>query len=70
MNSNALKAKIVEKGMTVGEFCTRTNFVRSTFDRKMNGCSEFDREEIQRIMIALDLTIEEACNIFFADEVT
>ena len=70
MKSNALKAKIVEKGMTIGEFCTRAGFVRCTFDRKLAGTSEFDRDEIQRIARELDLTAEETCNIFFADIVT
>lgn len=70
MKINALKAKIVEKGMTIGEFCNRAGFVRCTFDRKLAGTSEFDRDEIQRIAKELDLTAEETCNIFFADIVT
>lgn len=70
MRANALRGKIVEKGMTIGEFCETAKFVRSTFDRKMNGASEFDRDEIERIIAVLDLTWEEARNIFFADDVT
>lgn len=67
MKSNALRGKIVERGMTIGEFCNRAGFVRSTFDRKLSGISEFDRDEIERIARELDLTAEETCNIFFAD---
>ena len=70
MRANALRGKIVEKGMTIGEFCEAAKFSRATFDRKMNGASEFDREEIERIIDALDLTWEEARNIFFAEDVT
>lgn len=70
MKANALKGKIVERGMTIGEFCERANFVRSTFDRKINGSSEFNREEIKRIIAVLDLTWDEARSIFFAVEVT
>ncbi len=70
MKTNALRAKIVENGMTIGEFCTRANFVRCTFDRKMSGQSEFDREEIGRIISELRLTPEETKDIFFADAVS
>ena len=67
MNANELKGKIIAKGMSVQVFCDRYGFVRSTFDRKLRGANEFDRDEIQRIVEALQLTWEEARNIFFAD---
>lgn len=70
MRSNVLRGKIVENGMTIGEFCDRANFVRSTFDRKLSGASEFDRDEIERIIDVLGLTWDDARNIFFDDEVT
>ncbi len=70
MRANALRGKIVERGMTIGEFCEKANFVRSTFDRKLSGVSEFDRDEIERIIDALSLTWDETRNIFFAEEVT
>lgn len=70
MRANVLKGKIVERGMTIGEFCDMAKFVRSTFDRKLSGTSEFDRDEIERIMDVLDLTWDETRNIFFAEEVT
>ena len=67
MQANILKGKIVESGMTVGEFCEKAGFVRSTFDRKINGTSEFNRDEIQTIIDTLGLTWEDAQKIFFAD---
>lgn len=67
MQANILKGKIVESGMTVGEFCEKAGFVRSTFDRKINGTSEFNRDEIQTIIDTLKLTWEDAQKIFFAD---
>ena len=70
MRANVLRGKIVERGMTIGEFCERANFVRSTFDRKLCGSSEFDREEIERIIDVLSLTWDETRFIFFTDEVT
>lgn len=69
MRPNALRAKIVENGMTVGDFCKTAGFVRSTFDRKINGDSEFNRDELERIMVALNLSSDEMRSIFFADDV-
>ena len=65
MKANELKGKIVASGMTIGEFCEKNGFVRSTFDRKLSGQSEFDRGEIERIICALGLSLEETRNIFF-----
>jgi len=65
MNTNELKGKIIARGFTIDTFCKYVGFVRSTFDRKMNGASEFDREEIEKIIIALGLNMSEARNIFF-----
>jgi transcriptional regulator with XRE-family HTH domain len=70
MNVNELKGKITARGLTIQAFCDQFGFVRSTFDRKLNGPSEFDRDEIERIINALNLTWDEARNIFFADNVT
>ena len=70
MRKNALKGKIVEHGLTIGEFCEQAGFVRSTFDRKLSGISEFNRKDIVKIVGVLGLTAEETRNIFFADEVT
>ena len=67
---NELKGKITARGLTIQAFCDQFGFVRSTFDRKLNGPSEFDRDEIERIINALNLTWDEARNIFFADNVT
>jgi len=70
MNANELKGKIVANGMNVQSFCERLGFVRSTFDRKLNGTSEFNREEIERIIDALQLSWDDARKIFFADNIT
>lgn len=70
MKKNLLRGKITEHGMTIGEFCERAEFIRSTFDRKMSGKSSFNVDEIRRIKDELSLTAEETCNIFFADKVS
>ena len=60
MNANKLRGKIVERGMNIGEFCKAAGF-----DRKMRGDIEFNREEIERIINALEMTDEELKSIFF-----
>lgn len=65
MKENVLRGKITEAEMTIGKFCEQTGFVRSTFDRKLKGENEFNRDEIARIISALNLTAEETRNIFF-----
>lgn len=70
MKTNVLRGKIAENGMNIGEFCNAANFTRSTFDRKMNGQSEFDRDEICRIISVLNLQPEEIRDIFFAEGVS
>jgi hypothetical protein len=67
MNVNALKGKIVERGFTIESFCAAAGFVRSTFDRKLNGQSVFDLGEIWKIINVLHLTFEETRIIFFAE---
>lgn len=69
MQSNILKGKIVESGMTVGEFCKRAGFVRSTFDRKMK-TGAFTRKEIKKIMDTLNLEWEDTERIFFPELLT
>ena len=70
MNANELRGKITAKGLTVQAFCDQFGFNRSTFDRKLNGLYEFDRDEIERIINALNLTWDDARIIFFAEQVT
>lgn len=65
MNVDKLRGKIAENRMNISEFCKAAGFVRSTFDRKMRGESEFDRDEIERIINTLNMTDEEMRNIFF-----
>ena len=70
MNASKLRGKITEAGMTVGEFCEKAGFNRSTFDRKIHGKSQFTLGEIRRIITILELSDADARNIFFAEEVT
>lgn len=70
MNANELRGKIAANGMNVQSFCEKNGFNRSTFDRKLNGSVEFNRDEIERIIDGLNLTWEDVHKIFFADRLT
>lgn len=69
MNTLELKGRIVAKGFSIEGFCKATHIVRATFDRKMAGKTEFTRDEIERIIGALDLSAEETRAIFFTETV-
>ena len=64
MNTNKLKAKIIENGFTVGEFIKNLGIHRSTFYRKLNDNS-FTIGEVNHMVKILGLTNEEAIEIFF-----
>ena len=70
MKPKVLRGKIVERGMTIGEFCEKAGFSRATFDRKMASPGKFDRDDISKIIDVLGLTWDETRNIFFAEEVS
>ena len=64
---NLFKAKLAELSKTVPEVARVIGVNETTLYRKMNGSSDFNRNEIQLIRYALDLTDEEMKNIFFAE---
>lgn len=66
MNKNELRGRIIAKGYNTEEFCKRIGMTRVTFDRRMNGKSEFTRDEIERITTALDMSVNDMYSIFFA----
>lgn len=66
MNINKLKAKIVEKGMNVETLAEMIGVDRSSLYRKLNNFEKITIGEANKIKSALELTDEEANNIFFA----
>ena len=65
-NPNLLKAKIIEKGMSIINVCTILGMCEATFYRKMARNGDFSRTEIEKISEVLGLTVSERNNIFFA----
>lgn len=70
MDCNELKAQMVRKGFNVDFIAVKIGISRSAFYRKLNGSSEFDREEISKISELLELQPKDVYNIFFAKEVS
>lgn len=66
---NLFKAKLAEKGVTLREISVVMGCNEATLYRKMQGKSDFTRNEIQLIKQKLNLTSEEVELIFFATEV-
>ena len=67
LNSNMLKGKLVERGITIPEISNKLNINQSTFYRKMKRNS-FKIFETDIIMKTLQLTPLEASKIFFAEK--
>lgn len=70
MNKNMLYAEIKLKGYSLQEFLTRINMNRSTWNKKVRGIHEFTRDEIVRIIEALNLSVEKTMEIFFCRKVS
>jgi predicted transcriptional regulator len=58
---------MVEKGITKTEIASALGIDAATLYRKLNGISDFKRQEIEIIRSRLGLTVNEAEAIFFAD---
>lgn len=65
-DKNKFKYSVMVKGKNLKQIASMLNINNVTLWRKMNGESEFSREEIQVIKDALELTQNEAFEIFFA----
>lgn len=68
MNVNKLKGKIVENEMNITTLAKRMGVDRATLYRKINQDGEtFTIKEVNLIVKILNLTTEEAMEIFFKD---
>lgn len=67
MNGLKLKAKMVESEFTLDKLAQLMNMDAGTLSRKINGHSEFKRNEIMQIRELLALNPEEIEAIFFSD---
>ncbi len=65
-NQNLLKAKIVERGLSVLEICREIGICVATFYRKVDRDGDFSRFEIEKMAKVLGLSADERNSIFFA----
>lgn len=66
-NTNKLKAKIVEKGLTMKEFAKTVNLCETTLRRKINNKSDFTIKESLLFKEKLNLTDYEYLDFFFSN---
>lgn len=65
MNANKFKYFVAERGMTLNELASKIGMNNSTLYRKMNGISDFKRNEILECAKILKITEDELLDIFF-----
>lgn len=67
-NKDKFRAKMVEKGITIADVANVIGINETTLYRKMNGKSDFSRSEIQILKSLLNMSLDDAESIFFAQE--
>lgn len=60
------RAKVMERGKTMRDAALVMGCSEATLSRKINGISDFTRNEIQLFRQAFDLSADDVENIFFA----
>ena len=69
-NKQQFKAKMVLADKTMRDMATAMGINEATLNRKINGHSEFTRDEIQAYRNTLGLNAEDIDAVFFAPELT
>ncbi len=69
-DKNLFKYYVGRAGKTFGLTAAFLGVNEATLYRKVNGISDFTREEIQRLKDYLNLTDQEALQVFFAPKLT
>jgi len=67
-DKNKFKGAVVARGKTVEGMADVMGVNAATLYRKINGASDFTRQEIQAVRFALSLTDDDVMDIFFAPE--
>jgi transcriptional regulator with XRE-family HTH domain len=65
--ANLFRAKLKEFDKTIDDMAVVLGISSATVSRKINGSSEFKRNEIQLLRYALKLSDDEVNAIFFAE---
>lgn len=67
MNGRALLALLTERKITQKKLCEAIGIDYTTFYRKVNGQTDFTRDEISAIARELKLSDEQIIELFFKD---
>lgn len=70
MNRSLLRSEMVLRNISQNEMAQKIGLSRSAFYRKLNGTTEFNRDEIVKIKKILHLNDEKLLAIFFSTEVS
>lgn len=70
MNINLLKSQIALKGKKITDIARILSISKTAIYRKLNGDSDFTRQEIFKIIEYLGIDTELAMKIFFDDKVS
>lgn len=65
MNSNLLKAKRVERGLSQVAMAEKLGIAEKTYIWKENGVTEFNRLHLEKVRKILKLSNKDMINIFF-----
>ena len=66
INTNKIKARIVELGMNQGDVAEEMKLAQPTLSQKLNNIRAMDLEEAEKLSKILEIPAEEFCNYFFA----
>ncbi|MBR6728663.1 MAG: helix-turn-helix transcriptional regulator [Clostridia bacterium] len=68
VNTNKLKGKIVEQGLTFGRLAELIGMSPSTLGRKIRNISDMTLEEVDMIRVTLHIPSSQITEYFFADK--
>ena len=69
INTNKLKGRIVEKGLTQGDVAKALNLATPTVSQKINNVRAMSLEEAFKIAELLDITDDQFREYFFKEEI-
>lgn len=67
VNKNYLKAAMIRKGLTQADVAKQMGLSTQTYNRMVNGRSQFTVGDVRKLISILDLTSNDVKSIFFAN---
>lgn len=70
VNLNKMKGKIIEKFGTYSDYAKHIGFNKCELSKILNGKRKIDTDFAETLIRECELSAEEACSIFFSQEVS